>query len=88
MIVQISEIIGNSSFETVIGIGQDSMIFLAIMALGSAVTGGFPMLSSSSFEFSLNRVFILALFFLWPHNPTVYFALASVIAGAVLRRNV
>ena len=46
------------------------------------------MLSSSSFEFSLNRVFILSLFFLWPYSPTVYFALASVIAGAALRRTV
>lgn len=88
MIVQISEIIGNSILETTTGIGHDSMILLAILALGSAVTGGFPMLSASSFEFSLNRVFILSLFFLCPYNPTVYFALTSVVAGAALRRTV
>ncbi|MCD4774759.1 MAG: HD-GYP domain-containing protein [Candidatus Aegiribacteria sp.] len=88
MIVQISEIIGNSTLEVTAGIGHDSMILLAILALGSAVTGGFPMLSAPSFEFSLNRVFILSLFFLCPHNPTVYFALASVVAGAALRRTV
>ncbi|MCK4806808.1 MAG: HD-GYP domain-containing protein [Candidatus Aegiribacteria sp.] len=86
MIVQIADIIGNSGLEAVDGTGLDSLILLTILAIGSALTGGLPMLSSPIFEFSLNRVFILSLFFLHPQDPTVYFALASILAGAILRR--
>ncbi|MBD3277097.1 MAG: HD domain-containing protein [Candidatus Aegiribacteria sp.] len=62
------------------------LLFLFIMAVGSALTGGFPSISSASFEFSLNRVFILTMFFLHPSPPVFYFALASVAAGAAVRR--
>lgn len=62
------------------------LLFLIIMAAGSALTGGFPSISSPSFEFSLNRVFILTMFFLHPYPPVLYFALGSVAAGAAVRR--
>ena len=61
------------------------LLFLLIMAAGSALTGGFPCISSLSFEFSLNRVFILTMFLLHPAPPTFYLALASVAAGGLLR---
>ena len=82
----IPDIIG-SNFPGGAVIGLDHMIFLALLSVGSALTGGFPMFSSPSFEFSMNRVFILSIFFLWPYNPTAYFAIASVLAGAALRKN-
>ena len=86
MIEQISTIIGNISLETVTGAVQSSLIPVAILAIGSALTGGLPLMTSPLFEFSLNRVFILSLFFLQPKGSTVYFALGSVLAGAALRR--
>ncbi|RKZ07859.1 hypothetical protein DRQ25_10485, partial [Candidatus Fermentibacteria bacterium] len=86
MIDQISGIIGSIGLETVGGTVQDSLIPLAVLAIGSALTGGLPLMTSPLFEFSLNRVFILSLFFLRPQDPTVYFALASVLAAAPLRR--
>ncbi|NOQ21745.1 MAG: HD domain-containing protein [Candidatus Aegiribacteria sp.] len=86
MMVQIAETIGNINLITVAGTLQDCLIPLAILAMGSALTGGLPLLTSPFFEFSLNKVFILSLFFLRPQDPTVYFALASVLAGAALRK--
>ncbi len=86
MIDQIAGILSNIGLETVAGTVQDSLIPLAILAIGSALTGGLPLLTSPLFEFSLNKVFILSLFFLHPQNPTVYFALGSILAGAALRR--
>ncbi|MEN8208350.1 MAG: HD-GYP domain-containing protein [Candidatus Fermentibacteria bacterium] len=88
MIDQIFIITGNIRLETAAGTLQDSLIPLAILAVGSALTGGLPLMTSSLFEFSLNRVFIISLFFLRPQNPTVYFALGSVLAGAALRKAV
>ena len=86
MIDQISGIIGSIGLEAVGGTVQDFMIPVAVLAIGSALTGGLPLMTSPLFEFSLNKVFILSLFFLRPQDPTVYFALASVLAGAPLRR--
>lgn len=86
MIVQITDIIGNSVLEAVSAAGQHSMILLAVLAIGSAVTGGLPMLSLPLFEFSLNKTFILSLFFLQPNDPTAYFALASILVGTFLRK--
>ena len=80
----ISDIIGSNISG---GTALDQIIFLALLSVGSALTGGFPMFSSAYFEFSMSRVFILSLFFLWPYNPTVYFAVASILAGAAFRRN-
>ena len=85
MIDQITIILGNIGFETVTVTVQDSLIPLVILAIGSALTGGLPLLTSPMFEFSLNRVFILSLFFLRPQGPTVYFALGSILAGIALR---
>ncbi len=86
MIDQISGIIGSIGLETAGGAVQDSLIPLAILAIGSALTGGLPLMTSPLFEFSLNKVFILTLFFLHPQDPTVYLALGSILAGAALRR--
>ena len=88
MIDQLAGIIGNIGLETVASSVQDSLIPLAILAIGSALTGGLPLLTSPLFEFSLNKVFILSLFFLRPQNPTVYFALGSVLAGVALRNTI
>lgn len=88
MIDQISGIIGSIGLETVSGAVQNSLIPLALLAVGSALTGGLPLLTSDVFEFSLNKVFILSLFFLRPHGPTVYFAIASILAGVALRSSI
>jgi len=86
MIAQITEIFSNIGLETAAGTAQYLLIPLAILAIGSALTGGLPILTSPLFEFSLNKVFILSLFFLRPQDPTFYFALASIPAGINLRR--
>jgi len=86
MIVQITDLLCRTNLDQ-LAAGQDQLILLSILALGSAVTGGMPMLSLSSFEFSLNRVFILSIFLLSPRNIILYFALGSIIAGTAIRWN-
>ncbi len=88
IIAPITDIFSNISFLVVGQAEQNILTFLLILSAGSALTGGFPLLTSRYFEFSFNRIFILSLFLLRPEDPTAYFALASLLAGAILRRTV
>lgn len=63
----------------------DSLVFLVLLSMGSAVTGGMPMFSGAGFEFSLNRVFIFTMFFLFPGRSAALFTLASMAIGSGVR---
>ncbi|OPL18875.1 MAG: hypothetical protein AVO35_02775 [Candidatus Aegiribacteria sp. MLS_C] len=65
--------------------GSDTLFLMVMMALGAAVTGALPVFSSPIFEFSLNRVFLFAMFFFFPALPSFLFAASSFAAGALLR---
>ncbi|MBN2609285.1 MAG: HD-GYP domain-containing protein [Candidatus Fermentibacteraceae bacterium] len=85
MISGLSDLLVATGFDSWFPGGPDSLFFLILLAVGSAVTGGLPMFMTPGFEFSLNRVFVFTMFFLFPIRSAAFFALASVAAGAALR---
>ncbi len=85
MISSLSDLLAATGFESWFPGGSDSLFFLLLLAVGSAVTGGLPMFSTPGFEFSLNRVFVFTMFFLFPPRSAAFLALASVAVGAGLR---
>jgi putative nucleotidyltransferase with HDIG domain len=85
MISHLAGIISNNPFDALSVTGQHSLLILAILATGSALTGGLPLLSARFSEFSLYRVFIFSIFLLMPEDPSMYFAFGSILAGAMIR---
>lgn len=85
MIFAVGDILGKGGLVTSY-VNPDYMIIMGILVLGSILTGGFPIIRSVYSEFSLNRVFILSLFFLWPELMIFEAAMVSLLIGSLLRR--
>ncbi|MCD4848700.1 MAG: HD-GYP domain-containing protein [Candidatus Aegiribacteria sp.] len=66
MINPISEIFGCSNLLSTGFFSPDHILIIAVLAVGSIITGGYPIITSSSIEFSMNRIFIFVIFFLCP----------------------
>lgn len=66
--------------------GSEPLFYMTMMAAGAAVTGGLPVFATPSFDFSLNRVFLFSMFFMFPAGPAMFFSIASFAVGALIRR--
>ena len=86
MIAQFLELMSSSGPDIWLPGGPEPVLFLFFLAAGSAICGGFPMFSSHGLEFSLHRVFIFTMFFLWPVGTAVVFSLVSVAVASALRK--
>lgn len=85
MVNPLGEIFGNSNQAIACLINTDYILILVALTAGSVITGGFPLISSESTEFSLNRIFIISLFFLFPGSLAFEVTAISVLIGALLR---
>ena len=87
MINPLSEIFGYSSLLSVGFLGSDYIVMIVVLAAGIILNGAYPMITSLSTEFSLNRIFIFVIFFLSPAILAFEVTTACVLAGSLLRND-
>ena len=87
MINPLSDIFEYSSLLSAGFLDSDYIVMIAILAAGIIFNGAYPIISSSSTEFSMNRIFIFVIFFLSPVILAFEVTTACVLAGSLLRKN-
>ena len=85
MINPFSEIFGCSSLLSAGFLGPDYILIIAVLAVGSIITGGYPIITSSSIEFSMNRIFIFVIFFLCPVILAFEVTTVCILVSSLLR---
>ncbi len=87
MINPLSEIFGYSSLLSAGFLGSDYILMIAVLAAGSILNGAYPLVTSSSTEFSLNRIFIFVIFFLCPEILAFEVTTLCIFISSLLRNN-
>ncbi len=86
MINPFSEIFSCSSLLSVEFLGPEYILIIAVLAVGNIVTGGYPIITSSSIEFSMNRIFIFVIFFLCPLILAFEVTTVCILFSSLLRK--
>ncbi len=85
MITPFSDLLGCINFLSIGSLGSDYILIIAVLAVGSIITGGYPMITSSSIEFYLNRIFIFVIFFLCPEILAFEITAICILVSSLLR---
>ncbi len=87
MINPLSEIFGSSCLLSAGFLSPDYILMIAVLAVGNIITGGYPMITSPSTEFSMNRIFIFVIFFLCPVILAFEVTTVCILVSSLLRNN-